>query len=70
MRGKEKEEEEKRRKMRRLKCLSYIRKSLWGKGSPDAGLENSELGGCWENLLYLKLSKGTQGNKHEINNYP
>ena len=39
------EEEEKRKKKERkrahAKCLDYIGKSLWGKGSPALGLESS-----------------------------
>lgn len=28
----------------RPKCLDYIAEGLWGKGSPDSGLESSGLG--------------------------
>lgn len=47
-----------KREGREPKCLDYIRKSLWGKGSSTAELESSGLGrvcqvateGCWEIL--------------------
>ena len=32
------------RRERKPKCLDYIGKSLWGKGSPAPGLESSGLG--------------------------
>jgi hypothetical protein len=36
-------ETKKREKERRPKCLDYIWKSLWGKGSPAPGLKSSGL---------------------------
>lgn len=44
----EREEEEREKEgTRRPKCLDYIRKILWGKGSTAPGLECSRLrGGC------------------------
>jgi hypothetical protein len=37
---KEKREQENKKP----RCLDYVRKSLWGKGSPTPGLESSMLG--------------------------
>jgi hypothetical protein len=42
-RGEERRGEERRGEERRTKCLGYIEKSLWGKGSPALGLESSGL---------------------------
>jgi hypothetical protein len=39
------EEKEKKRERERAKCLDYIGRSLWGKGSPVSGLESAGFGG-------------------------
>jgi hypothetical protein len=45
---------EKRREQERTKCLDYIERSLWGKGSPTPGLQSSRRGagharsGLWD----------------------
>lgn len=33
-----------REERERPKCLDYVKRNLWGKGSPDPGLQNSGLG--------------------------